>query len=68
MKWNMVKNNYRLEQLNWHLYPEGDIREWDGLSKMFVEIVEKEPQLKRVKRINDWYKATKTVLKNYSLL
>ena len=68
MKWNMVKNNYRLEQLNWQLYPEGDIREWDGLSKIFVEIVEKEPKLKNVKRINDWYKATKIVLEKYSLL
>lgn len=67
MKWNMAKNNYTLEQMNWQLYPEGDIHEWDGLSRLFVEIVEKEPKLKRVKRINDWYKATKTVLKNYSL-
>ena len=54
MKWNMVKNNYSLEQLNWQLYPEGNIQEWDGLSRLFVEIVEKEPKLKRVKRINDW--------------
>lgn len=68
MKWNMVKNNYRLEQLNWQLYPEGNIQEWDGLSTLFVEIVEKDPKLKRVKRINDWYKATKMVLAKYSLL
>ena len=67
MKGNLAKKNYTLKQLNWHLCPEGDIREWDGLSGLFVRIVEKEPELKQISRVNYWYNATKRVMKNYSL-
>ena len=65
MKGNLAKKNYTLEQLNWNLYPEGDIHEWEGLSKLFVAIVEKEPALLQIDRINFWYKATKKVMQNY---
>ena len=65
MKGNLAKKNYTLEQLNWHLYPEGDIRDWDGLSWLFVEIVKKEPELLQVNGIKFWYKATKSVIEEY---
>ena len=64
-KGNLAKKNYTLEQLNLHLYPEGNIHEWEGLSKLFVAIVEKEPALLQIDRINFWYKATKKVMQNY---
>ena len=66
MKGNLAKKNYTLEQLNWYLYPGGDIRKWDGLSELFVEIIKKEPKLLQTYGINYWYKATKKVLKNNS--
>ena len=33
---NSVKSNWTLEQLNWKLYPTGDINEYDGLTGLFV--------------------------------
>jgi hypothetical protein len=63
MKGNLAKSNYTFEQLNLSLHTEGDIREWDGLSGLFIEIVEKEPELKRIRSIKDWYNATKKVMK-----
>ncbi len=65
MKGNLAKKNYTLEQLNWRLYPKGDIRKWDGLSELYVNIMEKEPELKRIKGAGDWYNPTKSVMKNY---
>ena len=65
VKGNSAKSIYTLEQLNWRLYPEGDVREWDGLSGLFVELVEKEPELKRIQGVSSWYNATKRVLDKF---
>ena len=65
MKGNSAKCNYTLEQLNWQLYPKGDIQEWDGLSSLFIEMVQKEPELLNIKGVSSWYNATKRVMKNY---
>ncbi len=46
MKRNLVKNNWTLEELEWSLYPPGDIAAWDGLSMLYLELMEKEEQLK----------------------
>lgn len=65
MKGNLAKKNYTLKQLNWQVCPEGDINEWDGLSKVFVDIIAKEPELLQISRIDFWYKATKRVMKEF---
>lgn len=62
MKGNLAKSNYTMEQLNFRLYPKGDIREWDGLSKLFIEIVEKHPELKQLSGVKDWYGPTKRIM------
>ncbi len=56
---NSVKSNFILEQIGWTLKPAGDIKDWDGLSEQFIHIVETDTNLLRIKRINDWYVATK---------
>ena len=67
MKGNLAKKNYTLDQLRWSLFPEGDIHQWEGLSGLFAAIVEKEPELLQIDRINFWYKATKKVMKTYKI-
>ena len=37
---NSVKSNWTIEQLNWKLYPAGDINEYDGLTGLFVRLTE----------------------------
>lgn len=65
MKGNLAKSNYTMEQLNLRLYPQGDIHEWDGLSRLFVEIVENNPELKQLSGIKDWYGPTKRIMEQY---
>ncbi len=60
---NAVKSTFTLEQLGWTLKPAGNIQEWDGLSTQFITIVETDPNLLKIKRIKEWYSATKQVLK-----
>ena len=62
MMGNSAKGIFTIEQLNLHLYPEGDIREWDGLSKLFIEIVETYPELKQLSGVKDWYGPTKRIM------
>ena len=52
---NSIKNNWTLEQLQWSLYPPGDIKEWDGLTGLFVSLVDKNRQLLNDAYIKRWY-------------
>ena len=65
---NSAKSNFTLEQLNWTLKDKGDIREWDGLSKMFVQIIDNNPSLLKTERIKSYYVATKEIMKDLCLL
>ena len=42
---NSVKSNWTIEQLNWKLYPAGDINEYDGLTDLFVKLTENNLEL-----------------------
>lgn len=64
---NSIKNNFTLEQLGWTLKDKGDIQNWDGLSKIFLEIVEQDKSLLRISRIKSYYTATKEVMEKFLL-
>ncbi len=64
---NSIKNNFTLEQLGWTLKNKGDIQNWDGLSKIFIEIVEQDESLLRISRIKNYYTATKEVMEELAL-
>jgi hypothetical protein len=53
---NSVKSNWTLEQLNWKLYPAGDINEYDGLTDLFVRLTENDLELFDDPYIKCWYK------------
>ena len=53
---NSVKSNWTLEQLNWKLYPAGDINEYDGLTELFVRLTENDLELFDDSYIKRWYK------------
>ena len=60
MKRNMAKHNWTIEELCWNLHPSGTIQDWDGLSKVFVQLVEQyDPDSDYVK---SWCRATKLAL------
>lgn len=53
---NSIKNNWTLEQLQWELYEVGNYEEWDGLTGLFVKLVEAAPVLIEDAYIKRWYK------------
>ena len=56
---NSIKNNWTLEQLQWTLYPAGDYTEWDGLTSLFVKLVEQDKELLKDAYIKRWYVLSK---------
>ena len=59
---NAVKSNWSLEQLRWELHSVGKFEEWDGLTKLFVEIVDNDEHLYKEKYIKSWYNASKDII------
>lgn len=55
---NSIKSNWTLEQLGWKLYDAGDYKEWDGLTDLFVKLVEADKQLLEDSYIKTWYKSS----------
>lgn len=56
---NSIKSNWTLEQLRWSLYPQGDMKDWDGLTHSFVEIVGRDNTLLEDAYIKQWYDVSK---------
>ena len=61
MKNNSIKSNYSLEEINWELHPSGNLREWDGLTRLFLELVDKNNDLLKDSYIRNWYTISKSV-------
>ena len=57
MRRNMAKSLWSLDELGWKLHKPGSIKDWDGLSKLFIQAVEKF-QIED-KYISEWYRTTK---------
>jgi hypothetical protein len=53
---NSIKSNWTLEQLQWKLYEAGSYEDWDGLTSLFVELVNANEELLKDSYIKKWYK------------
>ena len=56
---NSIKSNWTLEQLQWKLCEPGKYGEWDGLTALFVALVEVDSSLVEDAYIRKWYKLSK---------
>lgn len=56
---NSIKSNWTLEQLNWNLHKAGDYENYDGLTELFVKLVEADTELLKDAYIKRWYKLSK---------
>lgn len=61
MKNNSIKSNYSLEEIDWKLCPSGKLSDWDGLTKLFIKLVEKDKDLLQDSYIRSWYKVSKAI-------
>lgn len=59
---NSIKNNWTLEQLQWKLYDAGNFQDWDGLTDLFIKLVEANNALLTDAYIKKWYKLSKNVV------
>lgn len=62
MRNNSIKSNYSLEDINWKLFPKGDLNVWDGLSEFLLKLVDNDLSLTEDMYIYKWYKITKEML------
>ena len=58
MKNNSIKSNYTIDEIHWKLYPKGNISEWDGLTGLFLELVNRDNELLKDSYIKSWYKVS----------
>ncbi len=56
---NSIKSNWTLEQLGWKVHISGNMEEWDGLTNLFMQLVEADSELLKDNYIKNWYKTAK---------
>jgi hypothetical protein len=59
---NSAKANWTLEELSWKLLPPGNIEEWDGLTRWFVNFVARHNDLVGNKYLRIWWRAATACL------
>ena len=62
MKNNSIKSNYTIEEIRWTLYPKGNLNDWDGLTSMFLELVDSHKELLLDNYIKSWYVVSKKLM------
>ena len=68
MKNNSMKSNYTIDEIHWTLYPKGDIADWDGLTGVFLELVNNDKELLKDSYIKTWYRASKKAFLQHGLI
>lgn len=58
MKNNSIKSNYTIDDIHWKLYLRGNISDWDGLTAIFIRLVENDKVLLKAYYIKSWYKVS----------
>lgn len=53
---NSIKSNWTLEQLNWKLYEPGKLEDYDGLTSLFIQLVNANKDMLKDDYIKKWYK------------
>jgi 5-methylcytosine-specific restriction endonuclease McrA len=63
---NSAKSNWILEELGWSLFPAGNLKDWDGLTSLYIELFESSLESQSVllqnKVLSNWYKLAKQSL------
>ena len=63
MMHNLIKTTGRWSNFNGHFMRSGSIRDWDGLTKLFVQLVDSRPELLSDRYIGQYYRVSKNVVK-----
>lgn len=52
---NSIKAQWTLGEIQWQLYPRGDIQKWDGLMSVFTKIIDNKQDYLKNSYIENWY-------------
>ena len=58
---NSAKMNWTLDELRWTLHPPGDVREWDGMMRWFLEYTKEHPETSSNASVRQWYRAAELI-------
>lgn len=59
---NSAKMNWTLGELGWALHPPGNVREWDGMTRWFLDYSAVNPTLLASGTVRQWYRAAQLVV------
>ena len=60
---NSAKSNWRLEDIGWEQFPAGDLNDWDGMSRWFVDYMDRHSDYQSHSFLRDWHRATLRLLR-----
>ena len=60
---NTAKANWTIEELGWRLYPAGDLENWDGMARWFLDFTGGHPEMLADAYVRRWYNAACLPLK-----
>lgn len=59
---NMAKSNFTLDEIGWSIKEQGNLSDWDGLTSVFLDILNVKPELREIQYIRTWEKALRSAL------
>jgi hypothetical protein len=59
---NSAKSNWTLDELEWKIYPSGELSNWDGLTTWFLSYTGRHPTERDHRYLREWYSAAKRAL------
>jgi hypothetical protein len=59
---NQAKASWTLEELQWQLHPPGDMEDWDGLTRWFVDYARDHEEVCEQKYFREWVRLTAAAL------
>lgn len=67
MKNNSIKSNYTVDEIHWTVHPKGNIADWDGLTRVFMTLVDNDKELLKDAYIRNWYKVSQSAFSQLNL-
>jgi hypothetical protein len=60
---NSAKANFTLQELGWHIFPSGNMNDWDGLLGRFIDQASSDQTVLSDPYLRQWYFAARHVLR-----
>lgn len=62
---NSAKSNWTIEEIGWNLLDKGNLKDWDGLINIFLELCKRNPEFEQNKYVREWKTALLKAMKHF---